>query len=194
MTKTDAEAVGLLPCPFCGSSRVHATHSPTCHAGWEYCVECLNCGTDGPYAGNEYNAIFKWNDDRAERDALQAKLDALTAALRCVREEICTGPVDDVLWHREIPAETTVDFICNTLNDDWDYDDWLARQSTALTPAPQTYDDGIREAVEAEEKTLLHFCNLVNAGDAQGGGREFQRQIGFAFDRLKSALLKEPKP
>jgi hypothetical protein len=61
----------------------------------------------------------------AEREAAQARIAELEWALRDVREEICTGPVNDVLWHNEIPSETTVDFICNTLNDDWDYDKWL---------------------------------------------------------------------
>lgn len=58
-------------------------------------------------------------------EAAQARIAELEGALRDVREEICTGPVNDVLWHNEIPSETTVDFICNTLNDDWDYDKWL---------------------------------------------------------------------
>ena len=46
----------------------------------------------------------------------------------------------------------------------------------------------LRNEIEAQERRLLHFCNLVNAGKAQGGGREFYRQIGHAFDNIKAAL------
>ena len=55
------------------------------------------------------------------------RIEELEAALRSVRHEICLGPVDDVLWHMNFPSETTVDFICNTLGDDWNYDDWLTK-------------------------------------------------------------------
>lgn len=55
------------------------------------------------------------------------RIDQLERALATVRHEICLGPVDDTLWHMIVPAETTVDFICNTLGDDWDYGDWLAK-------------------------------------------------------------------
>lgn len=62
---------------------------------------------------------------------LSARIEELEAALRDVRHEICKGPIHDTLWHQIIPAETTVDFICNTLDDDWDYDAWLAENDNA---------------------------------------------------------------
>lgn len=51
----------------------------------------------------------------------------LEGALRDTRHEICTGPVDDVLWHTSVPACTTVDNITLTLGDYWSYDEWLER-------------------------------------------------------------------
>lgn len=58
----------------------------------------------------------------AEIIALRDRVDSLREALSSVRDEICSGPVSDVLWHDK--GETTVDFICNTLGDDWTYDKW----------------------------------------------------------------------
>ncbi|NOD65770.1 hypothetical protein [Ruegeria sp. HKCCD6109] len=62
-------------------------------------------------------------------EILTARVKELEQALREVREEICRGPVNDILWHQETPAETTVDFITNTLNDNWSYDAWLSREA-----------------------------------------------------------------
>lgn len=59
------------------------------------------------------------------------EIETLRAALSDVRTEICKGPVNDVLWHAAIPSETTVDFICNTLGDGWDYDQWLEESAAA---------------------------------------------------------------
>ena len=70
--------------------------------------------------------------DHAQRQTITAqaaRIAELEAALADVRHEICLGPVDDTLWHQEIPAETTVDFICNTLRDKWDYDQWLGENA-----------------------------------------------------------------
>lgn len=54
----------------------------------------------------------------------------LRACLEHTRDEICEGPVDDVLWHSAVPACTTVDNITLALDDGWTYDGWLdARQS-----------------------------------------------------------------
>ena len=55
--------------------------------------------------------------------AAGAEITRLQSALASVRAEICTGPIDDVLWHNK--GETTVDFITNTLGDDWTYDKWF---------------------------------------------------------------------
>lgn len=66
------------------------------------------------------------NNYVADLTARAAKrIEQLEGVLRDVRHEICLGPVNDVLWHMNFPAETTVDYICNTLDDDWAYDDWL---------------------------------------------------------------------
>lgn len=54
----------------------------------------------------------------------------LRACLDNTREEICEGPVDDVLWHTAIPACTTVDNISLVLGDGWTYDGWLDAKST----------------------------------------------------------------
>lgn len=59
------------------------------------------------------------------------RIERLERVLRDVRHEICLGPVDDVLWHMNYPAETTVDYICNTLGDDWTYDQWAAEHGHA---------------------------------------------------------------
>lgn len=69
------------------------------------------------------------SDEQARSVALTARVKELEQALREVREEICRGPVNDILWHQETPAETTVDFITNTLNDNWSYDAWLSREA-----------------------------------------------------------------
>lgn len=53
------------------------------------------------------------------------RIAALEACLSDTREEICEGPVDDVLWHAAVPACTTVDNITLALNDGWTYDGWL---------------------------------------------------------------------
>lgn len=58
----------------------------------------------------------------------------LEACLRDTREEICKGPVDDTLWHTSKPACTTVDNICMTLDDNWEYDQWLQTNSTEREP------------------------------------------------------------
>jgi hypothetical protein len=70
----------------------------------------------------------------SEDETKDARIAELEAALFAVRDEICTGPIDDTLWHKAIPAETTVDYICNTLRDDWDYDDWLAAAALKAKP------------------------------------------------------------
>jgi hypothetical protein len=63
-------------------------------------------------------------------DKAQARVAELEAALFAVRNEICIGPTLDTLWHSSVPAETTVDYICNILQDDWDYDEWLTTHET----------------------------------------------------------------
>jgi hypothetical protein len=60
----------------------------------------------------------------------QERMAELQAALFAVRNEICIGPTLDTLWHSSVPAETTVDYICNILQDDWDYDEWLTTHET----------------------------------------------------------------
>ena len=60
----------------------------------------------------------------------RSRIEQLEACLADTRDEICLGPVDDTLWHTEIPACTSVDNITLTLGDDWSYDDWLQDQRT----------------------------------------------------------------
>lgn len=61
---------------------------------------------------------------------LRDERNALRECLQQTRHEICAGPVDDTLWHQEMPACTTVDNITLTLADDWSYDDWIAENET----------------------------------------------------------------
>lgn len=46
----------------------------------------------------------------------------------------------------------------------------------------------VRDEIEMSEARLMHFCNLVNAGERQGGAREFARQIDAQFRSIKAAL------
>jgi hypothetical protein len=55
----------------------------------------------------------------------QDEIGRLRAALMMVRADICRDALDTV-WHEGMPAETTVDYITNILQDGWDYDEWLA--------------------------------------------------------------------
>lgn len=58
------------------------------------------------------------------------RIEELEACLHDTRDEICEGPVDDVLWHSAVPACTTVDNITLVLNDGWTYDGWLEAKET----------------------------------------------------------------
>lgn len=66
---------------------------------------------------------------RALADA-QHDIEKLRACLENTRDEICEGPVDDVLWHSAVPACSTVDNITLTLDDGWTYDGWLQAKET----------------------------------------------------------------
>lgn len=79
---------------------------------------------------SDVSRIARVPDLEAGYIAQAERIAELEAALKDVRHEICAGPIDDTLWHQEIPAETTVDFICNTLGDEWNYDKWLADNAT----------------------------------------------------------------
>lgn len=63
-------------------------------------------------------------------DAAALEIERLRACLEHTREEICEGPVDDVLWHTAVPACTTVDNITLALDDGWTYDGWLDAKET----------------------------------------------------------------
>lgn len=56
-----SEAPELKPCPFCACEMMNVCESGTRHAGWEFTVECLNCGADGPYASTPQKASATWN-------------------------------------------------------------------------------------------------------------------------------------
>jgi Lar family restriction alleviation protein len=55
-----AEFVGLELCPFC---KGEAFYNPEYNGG---CVECRECGAEGPYKRTEAEAIAAWNT-RVER-------------------------------------------------------------------------------------------------------------------------------
>lgn len=63
-------------------------------------------------------------DARILEDAAR-EIESLRKCLSDTREEICRGPVGDVLWHSGVPACTTVDNITITLGDGWNYDAWM---------------------------------------------------------------------
>lgn len=50
----------------------------------------------------------------------------------------------------------------------------------------------VYDAVEFAERRLQKFCGLVNAGQAQGGGREFSRQIDAQFRQIRQAMGMPP--
>ena len=66
-----------------------------------------------------------WHDREAE---LSAEITRLRACLENTRDEICEGPVGDVLWHDA--GCTTVDNITLALRDGWTYDGWTDAKST----------------------------------------------------------------
>ena len=72
----------------------------------------------GPYAEHIVHSV----------KAYEREIERLRACLDATRDEICEGPVDDVLWHDEIT--TTVDNITLTLEDGWTYDGWLGAKGT----------------------------------------------------------------
>ena len=77
-------------------------------------------------ADEEVDQANRLIDDLTRRNAeLEAENLRLRKCLAHTREEICEGPVDDVLWHTAMPSCTTVDNITLTLNDGWTYDGWL---------------------------------------------------------------------
>jgi hypothetical protein len=90
--------------------------------------------------GNKHSG--SWNDKQmtlrnpppeteyTRTEVSDTRIAELEAALFAVRNEICIGPTLDTLWHSSVPAETTVDYICNILQDDWDYDEWLTTHET----------------------------------------------------------------
>ena len=59
----------LKTCPFCGSD--HLQYSAT-----DFCVECVECGTDGPFGKDKDAAIVAWNTRTPDVEA-QALVDAL---------------------------------------------------------------------------------------------------------------------
>ena len=63
-----------------------------------------------------------WHDTEA---AYLSEIERLRKCLKETRHEICAGPRDDTLWHTEMPSCTTVDNITLTLDDDWDYAEWM---------------------------------------------------------------------
>lgn len=44
----------------------------------------------------------------------------------------------------------------------------------------------LRDEIEAAEKRLITLCQMVQAGQAHGGGREFERAIDAQFRSIKA--------
>lgn len=44
----------------------------------------------------------------------------------------------------------------------------------------------LRDEIEASERRLATMCHQVQAGERQGGGREFERMIDAAFRSIKA--------
>ncbi len=49
-------------------------------------------------------------------------------------------------------------------------------------------DWGVIDEIEAAERRLQTFCGQVHAGERQGGGREFSRQIDAQFQQIRKAM------
>lgn len=47
----------LVPCPWCNGNKKKETN----HSQVGFWVFCIECGADGPTAGNEYEARLAWN-------------------------------------------------------------------------------------------------------------------------------------
>jgi hypothetical protein len=60
-------------------------------------------------------------------------------------------------------------------------------------PAAQPPDD-IREALTMAKTRLEQYADAVNAGHAQGGGRELKRKIWGAFQEFDAILAASPTP
>lgn len=87
-------------------------------------VERLNAMADYKPRPNTFSeAAEELSTLRAERDALVKRVDALKEALRAVQTDVATQcPV--VMWRGEGGAETTFDYITDSLGEDYTYDDW----------------------------------------------------------------------
>ena len=51
-----------------------------------------------------------------------------------------------------------------------------------------TVPQDLVDEIDMARNRLEHFCDLVNAGQRQGGGREFRRQIDGVFGLLDEAV------
>ncbi len=62
----------LLPCPFCKSNELRIRKLPKIDKDfqdfkmYESCVECLNCGADGPKIAYVDDVITAWNTRKFE--------------------------------------------------------------------------------------------------------------------------------
>jgi hypothetical protein len=60
------------------------------------------------------------------------------------------------------------------------------KNKPADTDIRKGVDWNLRDAIEAAERRLSMMCDQVNAGDRQGGAREFSRMIDAEFKQIKA--------
>lgn len=161
MTDSTDNARGpeLLPCPFCGNdgskSRLDVCSSSTRHAGWEFTVECTNCGAEGAYAASGFQARRKWNAraDLAPEPLRAVKVRALEWTQYCSNAGNSSAPAFGG------------EYICERAGDDGNYGLWIPLDGPADDPrgyyeelaaakaAAQTdYETRIRSALEPDQQ------------------------------------------
>lgn len=70
--RLDDQPAGLLPCPFCGHTRLVIERSRHSTHGWTYYILCLGCGTEGPWKKTKSGARARWNERVPREEAPDA--------------------------------------------------------------------------------------------------------------------------
>jgi Lar family restriction alleviation protein len=138
------ESMALLPCPFCGGTRVFLIDPPD----W---VECSDCKTEGPYRdSNRPNAVTAWNTRAGMPDPA-----AEIAALRSALAEEKAG--------READREAVMERICtrgvHLMQTPMICDGCIVEQAREAEIAK------LREALEAVAQIHRRYCDRVGVGD-----------------------------